>query len=154
MPGKHARIATAKRSIDLIMPAAPQSWAGKQDMQAEFLPDGAPDCPILRLFGFQVIEMHRLQALCFSLANGSARQVEMPAEPVSGCRLTLSVGRFNKAIVRSDKHGRFECVLTSERWQEITAMLAPFCGSEEEGRFQWLDETSEISLLLSQSGQW
>lgn len=123
-------------------------------MQAEFLRDGAPDCPILRLFGFQAAEVSRLQALCFSLANGSARQAEVPAEPVNGCRLTLSVGRMSQGVVRSDQHGLFECILTSARWEEAAAMLAPFCQCEDKGRFQWLDETSEISLLLSQSGQW
>ncbi len=154
MPTKYVRQAIAKRPISSIMLETPSSRAGKQDMQAEFLPDGALDCPILRLFGFQAAEIHRLMALCFCLANGSARQAEVPAEPVNGCRLTLSVGRFNKGVMRSDEHGRFECILTSERWEEAVAMLAPFCRRENGNRFQWLDETSEISLLLSQSGQW
>ncbi len=123
-------------------------------MQAEFLPEGAPDCPILRLFGFQAADISRLQAVCLSLANGSARQAEVPAEPVNGCRLTLSAGSMSQGVVRSDQHGLFECVLTPERWEEVAAMLTPFCRSKEESHFQWLDETSEILLLLSHSGQW
>lgn len=154
MPGKRAREATANQPICLVMPGEPQSQRGKQGMQAEFLPDGAPDCPILRLFGFQAAEIARLQALCLNLANGSARQAEVPAELVNGCRLTLSVGHMSQGVVRSDQHGLFECILTSERWEEAATMLAPFCRSKDKSCFQWLDETSEISLLVSQSGQW
>lgn len=123
-------------------------------MKAEYLPSGSPDCPILRLFDFEAAEVRHLTALCLSLASGSAERADIPAEAVNGCRLTLRVGRWNEGVLNTDEPERFECVLTPDGWEGVAELAAPFCEEQEGQRYQWLDENSPVSLLLSPSGQW
>jgi hypothetical protein len=53
----------------------------------------------------------------------------------------------------------FECILTDEKWRELADLVFPFADDEamsaEPGsKHQWLDETGDVSLLLSPSGTW
>ena len=123
-------------------------------MKAEYLPSGSPDCPILRLYDFQADEARHLMALCLSLADGSAERVNLPAEAVNGCRLMFRIGRWGEGVLPTNEQGRFECVLTPDGWQGVAELTAPFCEEQEGQRYQWLNESSPISLLLSPSGYW
>ena len=123
-------------------------------MKAEYLPYGSPDCPILRLYDFEAAEARDLMALCLSLADGSAQCADLPAEAVNGCRLTLRVGYRNEGLAPTGETGRFECVLTPDEWRGVAELTAPFCEEQEGQCYQWLDESSPVSLLLSPTGYW
>jgi hypothetical protein len=123
-------------------------------MKAEYLASGGPDCPILRLYDFDVTEARQLMEICISLADGSAQWIDLPAEAINGCRLTLGAGPHDIGVRRIDKQGQFTCVLTRQNWQDVADRTETLCCETHGECYQWLDETSKISLLLSESGHW
>ena len=126
-------------------------------MRMEYLPDAA----IIRLFDFTADEASHLQQLFSLLASGQAHRVSLHElwfmQPVNDCRLYLSVGMNDEGILRTADKGMFECRLTLEGWSEEAERIKPSAVDEPtETCYQWLMEgiSSEISLLLSKSGQW
>lgn len=126
-------------------------------VKIEFLPEGSNDCPLIRLFDFEPSEGKRLVGILSQLADGSLQSValtEIPGfEPVAGCCLVLRVGEKNHGIFAKGS-GSFECILERSRWEQVVGLAEPFCSSSAGGNFQWLDETSSISLLISPTGRW
>ena len=126
-------------------------------MKMEFLASGSPDCPILRLFDFDRPQACRLREAVGELASGTVTAVDLDevglAEPVGGCRLVLKVGRTDQGVVRGGPT-QFFCVLTSEAWSNVEGLTEPFCESADPRGLQWLDEHSDVSLLLSPTGRW
>lgn len=126
-------------------------------MKIEFLPEGAEDCPLIRLFDFGPLEAKRLVGIFSQLADGSLHSVvlnEIPGfEPVAGCCLVLRVGETNQGILAKDS-GCFECLLEKSQWEQLVGLTEPFCSNSTREHFQWLDETSPISLLISPTGRW
>jgi len=45
-------------------------------------------------------------------------------------------------------------MLSQETWEQIAGLIESFCKSGGLSGYQWLDETSDISLLLSPDGSW
>ncbi len=126
-------------------------------MKLEFLADGSPDCPLIRLYEFEKAEVIHLKELLDSLANGTRLSVslheEPGIEPIDGCRLDLVVSSRNAGIVpKGDRI--FECALDKDRWSDLAWLANPLCGSEESRRFQWLNEDGPVALLLSDDGRW
>ncbi len=39
-------------------------------------------------------------------------------------------------------------------WEQVADLIRPFCEEAKPGNYQWLDESGDISLLLSVNGQW
>jgi hypothetical protein len=125
-------------------------------MKMQYLADGDQDCPLIRLCEFDLPEVNRLRAIFGALADGSRTEVvlhqEMPVECVDGCQLTLRVGWRDVGI--ADEGPQFECVLTTEGWLDAAFFTQPFCEVMNTGKYQWLNESGEVSLLLSPSGRW
>ena len=125
-------------------------------MKFEYLADGSPDCPLIRLFEFNRAEVRSLRILVGSLVTGECQSValqgEVWAESVGGCRLTLRRRAWNQGIRELDSRD-FECLLTSSGWSNIEGLLDPFCDSDTAG-FQWLTHQGNVSLLISKNGQW
>jgi hypothetical protein len=125
-------------------------------MKIEFLPSGSPDCPLIRLYGFDRTEATRLREIVNRLASGSQEAIslheEIGVEPLGGCKLDLRLGGQDLGIVQNAPLS-FQCILTADRWSDMACLLQPFC--ETEGSiFQWLNEDGKISLLLSRDGKW
>ena len=124
-------------------------------MKLEYLPDGSPDCPLIRLYEFDQSEVRRLKHLVESLVNGDLQIVELQnkvwIEPVGGCRLNLRRGNRDQGI-RQARTLDFECVLSPDGWSNVEGLLEPFC--EETSGFQWLTHDGRIALLISRSGEW
>lgn len=125
-------------------------------MKLEYIADGAIDTPLIRLYDFgtkEAVELHRL--VC-GLSAGRQEQVALDRargfEAVDGCRLVLRIGSRDEGIVR--RHDGFVCTLTLSTWQEVAERVQPFCERAEHNAFQYLDDTSEIALLLSVDGGW
>ena len=125
-------------------------------MKLEYLPEGAPECPLIRLFEFNRSEVQELRQLVKALVTGDRRDValhnEMWLESVGSCRLNLLVGKRNEGIRQVDPL-RFECVLTSNEWDNVEGLLEPFSESDSFG-FQWLTTGGSVALLISRSGRW
>ena len=126
-------------------------------MKMEFLPDGSPDCPLIRLYEFSVAEVQELRRFCMSLADGSATCIALHQQPgitaIGGCELNLRIDKRDVGLLQS-KTMKFDCALTDEGWREVADLAEPFCDKVGPNTYQWLNEDGEVSLLLSPSGQW
>ena len=126
-------------------------------MKLEFLEDGSPDSPLIRLYAFDQAQATWLHGIFLSLAYGGrddvALQYESNVEPIDGCHLTLRLAQRDAGIVRCEG-STFECQFTSVEWEAIASLVEPFCESVEPNRYQWLTETGDAYLLLSSDGSW
>lgn len=127
-------------------------------MKLEYVSDGSEDCPLIRIHGFGPPDACSLRSLAVALADGSTGAVEVHGlarmEPVDGCRLTLRVGPEDRGIRQLPAPNAFECVLRQRTWEQVADLIAPFCEEVAPGRYQWLDESGDIALLLSADGNW
>ncbi len=126
-------------------------------MKMEYLADGSPDCPLIRLYGFRPAEVLELRSLCLSLANRAATCIALHEQPgidaIGGCELSLRIGDRDAGVHQSGKT-RFDCTLTDEGWREVAGLAEPFCQIVEPNTYQWLNEDGDVSLLLSPNGKW
>ena len=125
-------------------------------MKLEFLAEGSPDCPLIRLYSFTQSEVVRLKQIIDELANGNMQSTALHQErgidAVRGCEFVLTRGdRDNGTNQTSPLH--FECVLSKAGWADVSFLLQPFCETGANG-FQWLEEKGPISLLISVKGTW
>jgi len=124
-------------------------------MKLEYLHEGSPDCPLIRLYEFDRSEASRLKDVFSNLAKRTTSNISLDAQPfitaVNNCRLGLTRGEHDIGIKGSGEV--FECVLTSEGWKAVEGLTEPFCETELAG-FQWLNEDGDVSLLLSPKGTW
>jgi hypothetical protein len=125
-------------------------------MKLEYIENGAPDTPLVRLYDFDVDAAARLRQLVLQLAAGSAHALLLHAvdgvEPISDCRLTCAVGARDDGVRRNKSE--FTCVLTAETWTQVADLIEPFCRRADAGRFQYLVEAGDITLLLSVDSGW
>ena len=128
-------------------------------MKLEYLADGSPDCPLIRLYDFIPAEAGQLLTAMIALATGTAERVdvhELPfVEPVGECRLALVRRSRDQAITRGPGPREFQCGFTAGTWDNIAGLLEPF--AEDAGGCQWLAGIpGETAFLLSASasGQW
>jgi hypothetical protein len=129
-------------------------------MKVEFLADGSDDCPLIRLYCFDITEAMRLREAFRALADGSRQSIPLHEEwwvkTIDDCALELRLAQRDLGIVQRLPM-RFECVLTDEGWREAVERTEIFCAAPE-GRqsesFQWLSRDGEVSLLLSPTGKW
>lgn len=126
-------------------------------MKLEYLAEGSPDCPLIRLYEFDATGAKRLREAFRSLADGSRQDIplheEWWVESIAGCHLDLRLGTRDLGVVER-LPSKFECVQTAESWLEIAAKVDPFCAGQSPENFAWLDEEGEASLLLTPSGRW
>jgi hypothetical protein len=125
-------------------------------VRLEYLSDGSPDCPLIRLFDFAPAEAAWLGSAMTDLATGRAERVAVHElafiEPVGGCELVLSVRAWHQGVVRVGA-AAFECGLPASAWANVAGLVEPFAAGS--GGYQWLSVVpGEASLLLSVSGQW
>jgi hypothetical protein len=125
-------------------------------MRLEYLPDGSPDCPLIRLFDFTPADAARLRAAIADLACGRAERVaihDLPGVvPVGGCELVLLRRSWDQAVVRVGPSA-FECRFTAGTWDNVAGLVEPFAAGCT--GYQWVaGSPGEASLLLSDSGQW
>lgn len=125
-------------------------------MKLEYLFEASPDCPLLRLYSFALLEVLLLRQRADELSSGKLRKLalhkEPGIEPISDVELLLRLGERDQGIVQiAPLH--FECVLSSTGWTDVSYLLGPFCENDQTG-FQWLVDEGPISLLISFKGTW
>lgn len=125
-------------------------------MKLEYIADRDVDTPLIRLYNFDSDEAVELYRLVSDLSAGRREHVALHGtrgfEAVDGCRLVLRVGSRDEGVVRLDDG--FLCTLTPTTWQEVAERVQPFSERANHNAFQYLDDTSEITLLLSVDGGW
>lgn len=125
-------------------------------MKLEFVREGSPDCPLLRLYDFDPAEARQLQHAVLRLVRQSDEMIPLHQQPgiqpVAGCELTLL--RANDVQgVREIAPGKFEWLYSIDGWLEIAGLIQPFCQADAVG-FQWLSRIGKIAVLLSRDGSW
>ena len=128
-------------------------------MRLEYLADRSADCPLIRLYDFDSKQADVFRNYVLALADGSRDTVavhELPlVESIEACRLVFKVSSGDRGVVKIGPQNRFDCLLTPASWRQVADLMEPFCeAGDRRGYFQWLDETSNISLLFSPDGHW
>ena len=127
-------------------------------MKLEYIADGSPYCPLIRLYEFTDIETSGLRTNVAELAQGSSISIALHdlnfVTPIGDCELVLIVADDDQGILASDSDSLFMCMLSQETWEQIAGLIESFSKSGGLSGYQWLDETSDISLLLSPDGTW
>ena len=125
-------------------------------MKLEYIADGGHDTPLIRLYDFGRAEAIMLRGLVLDLHSGRRIRASLHdvggIVPVGGCRLTFAVGSRDEGVI--EQSGEFTCSLTRDGWSRMADLMKPFCEHVEPNRFQYLDESSGITLLLSVDGCW
>ena len=132
-------------------------------MKIEYLADGSPDCPLIRIFDFDAVQVELLINQFSYLANGQAGSItfhELPyIESVNNCKLTARVGplRLNGeavvAILPNGVNNSFHWQIEKENWAKVCDLIAPFL-IHKPNTYQWLTDDMGIQVLLSQNGLW
>ena len=124
-------------------------------MYMEFLPDGHEDCPILLFSPAVPKEVEELYRVLLNVATDYVTLMDIHGlsfiSPVDGCRLTAQIADQNFGVILLENtKNHFTWKLTRQSWKEVLDRLFPFthpdCGT---GSYNWLDETSDISALIS-----
>ncbi len=124
-------------------------------MLLEFLPEGSPCCPLIRLFEFSPHVATRLHAVVIDLAQGRREQVlihQLPGVvPIGGCELAFGIRAWDQAVIQTGPFA-FHYRLTVATWDNVAGLIEPFM--TDRNGYQWLAQGGEAALLLSVSGQW
>ena len=125
-------------------------------MELEYIHDGAQQSPLLRFFNFTRPELSDLIAVFQTLARGSAPVELLPGPHIRSVNIQrFTLGRHARDLGLIPRGANsLEWLLTTESWQDVADRALSLRGSDLARTYQWLDESSSISVLLSSSGQW
>ena len=129
-------------------------------MRLEYLPQGSQDCPLIRIYGGDLSTVAHLLKAFSRLACGETRECaihDLPGiESVSGCQVFARVGKKDKGIILLKGPSTFDWVLKRETWLQVEGLAEPFTQPATARLHQWLDESSEISMLITnaENGAW
>ena len=123
-------------------------------MKVEYL-KSSQDGPLIRLFDFSSDEVIEMKRLLDKLVDGKIKSLPLHEHcninPQDNCHLTFLPADRDKGI--QGKEGEFKCILTGSSLSSISELIGSFAFSPAEG-YEWLDETSDISLLISPDKRW
>lgn len=131
-------------------------------MFLEFLPDGSSDCPLV-IFSPSVPEDAKQLYLAISKmdsVSGTFLDIHtLPLiSPVDGCELSAQVSTQDLGVVPKNKldvvlsetKNHLNWKLTKKTWSFVLELLYSFTIKDSgPGTYQWLDDTSQISVLIS-----
>ena len=124
-----------------------------------FIQDGSKDCPILQISGTDLQTsrelFHAIRTLRDSMAGSFIIHEVFGFENCKVPALTFEISHSDIGVQKARSGDGFTCTLSYDGWTRVEDFLAPFCSrlSSQNG-FQWLDESSEISLLYSPCRAW
>jgi hypothetical protein len=119
-------------------------------MKLSFVPDGSPDSPLLIVSHPSKEDLAALREAARDLGSGRRDQAVVGAASDSEVSLVLRVTERDIGIRMTPPS--FECLLRRWRWSNIEGLIEPFLSGTS--GFQWLDDSGEVSLLLSPGGTW
>ena len=134
-------------------------------MELEFLPDGSFDCPLLILSPSVPEEAKQLYNAISEMVSVPGSNLDIHTlpfiDPIEGCKLTAQIGEDDLGVIPintlevflSETRNHFNWKLTLKSWNFVLALLHPFTEQDSSG-YQWLDETSQISVLISHYYRW
>jgi hypothetical protein len=130
-------------------------------MKLEYFSEGSNDCPLILIYGQDPVGTLNLRLAFERLAVGLTDEIAVHEIPgyasIDGCKLFSRIGWSDIGIERQGKERIFICTLQKDSWLNIVGLLEPFAESVESSDnnyHQYLDETSEIRLLISTHRGW
>lgn len=138
-------------------------------MNLEYIPDGARETPLVRLYGFGLPEVAQLQAAISTLRNGDhANSIKI--KNVCSCHLKdiddFILSNIHDIGLWTNDEKVFLWQMAPPRWQIVEELLDPFKVESERDSvfFQWLCgpyaiepvALGQLSMLIttSQKGEW
>ncbi len=126
-------------------------------MKIEFLADGRADCPLIRLFEFELADIEKLRAACHDLAERRIDEFVLHDQPwvtsVGGCRFVWCARAHDVGVMLPSSGAPFVLEFSDEGWREIEDKLLPFLWTSQ-NRFNWLTNEGDVEVLFSHSGTW
>ena len=128
-------------------------------IKLEFLKDGSPDCPLIRIFGGDLSNYKLLYSEISKLVNKESDSISVHNlagfKSVNINSFNFLIDKNNIGVIRLDDKN-FECRLKisgRQGWENVLGLIEPFLKDKPEG-FQWLVNCSDIPLLISRDGSW
>jgi hypothetical protein len=122
----------------------------------DYLADGSPDCPLLRIKGGDAVACRELRDALLSLASGEIDQLEIDVLPgivASGCRLSAAVSKWDRGVMQAAPDA-FVWQLTRGAWDNVAGLIEPFCRPAPSGGYQWLEQAGDLRVLITVDGAW
>src|SRR5919109_3201642 len=98
-------------------------------MKLEFLANGSPDCPLIRIYEFNSREAYELRRIALHLARGKETVVRLREQPnvtaIGGCELILQQGKKDRGAF-SISPSKFEWVFPQSGWLQVADLIRPF----------------------------
>ncbi len=124
-------------------------------MNVDYLASGSDECPLIRLYQGSDGDYEVLSAGILNLIN---KNVELDVLSLNGFvkdnsiqELTIRKDAEDEGIEEVNP-GRFICHFSEEHLQDILEKIEHYRKSNS--GYHWLDDKSDISILLSYSGKW
>jgi hypothetical protein len=125
-------------------------------MKIEFLADGDPDCPLIRLSDYKAGELEQLRTVCFELADRRRNDFAFHDQPwiesVGDCKFVWRGGRQDVGVRLPAVGMPFVLEFSDEGWREVADKLAPFIDGSD--GFNWLANEGDVKVLISRYGAW
>jgi hypothetical protein len=127
-------------------------------LELQFLPEDSPDCPLIRIAGADSAAYAKLHDTIVRLSTGTIRAADIDQLPaivaIDECRVTAIAAKWDQGVIRTDDANRFEWRLTANTWDNVAALLEPFCSGDSRHGFQWIESAGDIAVLVTCDGQW
>lgn len=130
-----------------------------QIMKLEYLSEGSQDCPLIRIYGSDLDAVAHLLKAFKALGLGQRSECaihELPGiESIGGYKLFVRIGKEDKGGIQLG-HNIFDWVLSAETWLQVKGLTEPFTKATTAHVHQWLDESSDVSILITnaENGAW
>jgi hypothetical protein len=125
-------------------------------MKIEFLPEGASDCPLVRLFDYSREDLRLLSQACHDLANGRIEEFILHDEPwiesASGCRFYWRVSSTDIGVPLPRPSEPLVLQYSKERWRDVQGKLSQLL--DQPLGFQWITDGGDVEVLVSPDGAW
>jgi hypothetical protein len=128
-------------------------------IRIEFIPDGSDDAPLILIWGYNIPASRELFHAFRALRDGTEQEIAIHRLPqfegVGGVEMYAQISESDVGIEQRTRGLVFDWRLSDIGWQRVEGFLAPFCGRyAAPGPFQWLDESSKVSVIFSTGRGW
>jgi len=124
-------------------------------MKVEYLIEGSDDCPLIRIYSGTIDDCKRLLTAIEVMIKenkgffvGNLKGYKC----INNMKLEFALANVDNGIIQEDTN-YFKWSLSINGWFKVKSLLIPFL-KEYKNKYQWLEETSDISLLISDTGEW
>ena len=132
-------------------------------MKIDFLKDGSPDCPLIRIYGDERGTVSRLIHVFRELSSGAVQRAELHKlsgiEPVGGCTVTLVAHGRDEGVRQLGYGADFEWRLTPSSWEVVADLTEPFkefvtCWSGRKPATNLTEDLGFLRLVISSRPNW